>query len=153
MTWKQQSLALTKCYMRLCRRLRIMDRNNFQMVVEVDSQLIKKWTGGFCRIAVPGQAVGCHLGPSYTEEVIGMIISLVCCSNLFRCSEGVYPYVEVMLVSAKSPGTNSPFNKMGVQKRTSYQDCYSSRGWVCLNCVRILGCLWREEKKKSKKNK
>lgn len=72
----------------------------------------------------------------------------MCCFNLFHCSEGVYPYVEVLLVSAKSPGTNSQFNKMGVQKRTSYQDCYSSRARVCLNCVCILGRLWREERKK-----
>jgi len=130
-----------------------MDRSNFQMVVEVDSQLLKKWTGGFCRIAVPGQAVGCHLGPSYTEEVIGMINSLVCCFILLRCSKGVYPYVEVLLVSAKSPGTNSPFNKIGVQEQTSSQDCYSSRGRVCLNCVCISGRLWREEKKKSGEKK
>lgn len=82
-----------------------------------------------------------------------MINSLVCCFSLFCCSKGVYPSVEVQLVSAKSPGTNSPFNKIGVQKRTSYQDCYSSRGRVCLNYVRVFGSLMKRREKNVKQKK
>lgn len=99
-------------------------------------------------MAVPGQAVGCHLGPSYTEEVIGMINSLVCCFNLFRCSKGVYPYVEVLLFSAKSPGTNSPFNKMGVQKRTSYQVLQLQGKGMFELCAYFWSLMKRREKKK-----
>lgn len=73
--------------------------------------------------------------------------SLVCCFRLLLVLKGSIR----LLVSAKSPGTNSPWNRMSAQKRTSSQACHSSREryvWI----VGLFEVFYEERKKTYTKN-
>lgn len=97
----------------------------------------------------PRMSCWCPLGPSHTEGVTARMDLLVCCFSLLLVPKGSI----CLLVSAKSPGTNSPWNRMSAQKRNFIPSLPQLQGRVCLNCGRVRGHLRREERKKYTKKK
>lgn len=91
----------------------------------------------------PRMSCWCHLGPLDTEGVTGRMDLLVCCFSLLLVPKGSI----CLLVSAKSPGTNSPWNRMSAQKRNLIPSLPQLQGRVCLNCGHVWGHLRREERK------